>query len=462
MEFWPKVGHKVAFASHATPRFWLEAFLLSAATLAIGDVNPLTRVRAILLGSMGNLIEWYDVYAYSAFALYFSGSFFSDPDLGKQQLYAALIFASGFIARPFGGLAIGYFADRHGRRAAMMLSILMMCFGSLMIALTPTVASIGLAAPIVLTLARIIQGVSQGGEYGSSVTYLAEISEPRHRGLYSGVWYTTLIGGQLCAILVLLILQSLFLTSEQLKDWGWRIPFFIGALLALATLYMRRDMMETEHFRSARRATSHTGSLWRLAAQWKMLLVVIGVTVGGTSAFYTYTTYMQKFLKLSVKLTDAQTTFVTAGSLLFAIVLQPLYGALSDRIGRKPLLVGFGVMGVIGTYPLLSILRETRDPWMALLIICCAWAIVSGYTSITAIVKAELFPTAVRALGVGLPYALTAAIFGGTIDSVALAFKNAGREEWFYLYATALIFVSLVVYLMLPDTQRNSRMEQHH
>ena len=435
---------------------------MSAATIAFVSSSPLARVRAILIGSMGNLIEWYDVYAYSAFALYFSGSFFSAPSLEKQQLYAALIFASGFIARPFGGLLIGYFADRYGRRSAMMGSIMLMCFGSLMIALTPTVASIGIAAPIVLTLARIIQGISQGGEYGTSCTYLAEISEPQHRGLYSGVWYTTLIGGQLCAILVLLILQKLFLTSEQLKDWGWRIPFAIGALLALATFYMRRDMIETDHFKSAQKTMSRTGSLIELAAQWRMLLVVIGVTVGGTSAFYTYTTYMQKFLKLSVKLTDAQTTYVTAGSLLFAIILQPLYGALSDRIGRKPLLIGFGVMGVIGTYPLLSTLKEARDPWIALLIICCAWAIVSGYTSITAIVKAELFPTAVRALGVGLPYALTAAIFGGTIDSVALAFKNNGHEEWFYLYATALIFISLIVYLLLPDTQRNSRMEQHH
>jgi MHS family alpha-ketoglutarate permease-like MFS transporter len=435
---------------------------VTAATIAFAYSSPLARIRAILVGSMGNLIEWYDVYAYSAFALYFSGSFFSDPSLEKQQLYAALIFASGFIARPFGGLLIGYFADRYGRRSAMMGSITLMCFGSLMIALTPTAASIGVAAPIVLTLARIIQGVSQGGEYGTSVTYLAEISEPRHRGLYSGVWYTTLIGGQLCAILVLLALQKVFLTAEQLKDWGWRIPFFIGALLALATFYMRRDMIETDHFKAAKKNAPARGSLVELAAQWRMLLVVIGVTVGGTSAFYTYTTYMQKFLKLSVKLTDVQTTWVTAGSLLFAIILQPLYGALSDRIGRKPLLIGFGVMGVIGTYPLLSTLKETRDPGIAFLIICCAWAIVSGYTSITAIVKAELFPTSVRALGVGLPYALTAAIFGATTDSVALAFKNAGHEEWFYLYATALIFISLVVYLLLPDTQRNSRMEQHH
>jgi len=433
---------------------------LSSATVTIEQDSTFSRVRAILIGSMGNLIEWYDVYAYSAFALYFSGSFFTDKNLEKQQLFVALVFALGFVARPAGSLAFGYFADRYGRRNSLMLSVLLMCFGSLMIAATPTVATIGVAAPVILTLARILQGVSQGGEYGASCTYLAEISDPERRGFYSGVWYTTLIGGQLCAILVLLGLQKLFLTTEQLKDWGWRIPFIIGALLSVFAFYMRRDMMETGHFEQARKTTRDIGSLWRLAAQWKSLLIVIGLTVGGTSAFYTYTTYMQKFLKLSVKLTDDQTTAVTAGSLLFAIILQPIYGALSDRVGRKPLLIGFGVLGALGTYPLLTTLRETQEPFSAFLIICLAWAIVSGYTSITAVVKAELFPTAVRALGVGLPYALTAATFGGTIDSVALSFKNAGHEEWFYFYATGLIFISLIFYIFLPDTKKASRMEQ--
>jgi MHS family alpha-ketoglutarate permease-like MFS transporter len=165
------------------------------------------RVKAILVGSMGNLIEWFDVYAYAAFALYFAGSFFPTTDPVAQQLSAAAIFAAGFIARPFGGLLFGHVADRHGRRNALMASVLLMCFGSLMIAVTPTYATIGVGAPIVLAVARILQGVSQGGEYGTSATYLAEISHPERRGFYSGVWYMTLIGGQLCAILLLLILQ---------------------------------------------------------------------------------------------------------------------------------------------------------------------------------------------------------------------------------------------------------------
>jgi MHS family alpha-ketoglutarate permease-like MFS transporter len=335
-----------------------------------------------------------------------------------------------------------------------------MCFGSLLIAVSPTYASIGVWAPVLLTVARILQGVSQGGEYGTSATYLSEISHPERRGFYSGIWYTTLVGGQLCAILLLLLLQKLFLTPEQLRDWGWRIPFVIGAMLAVYTMWMRRDMHESGHFEQAAAARANIG-IRALMRHWKAMMLVVGVTIGGTSAFYTYTTYMQKYLKLSVGLTDNQTTGVVTAALLFAIVLQPIYGAISDRIGRKPMLVGFGLLGTVFTYPVLSALQTTKSAVIATLLICAAWAIVSGYTSITAVVKAELFPTSVRALGVGLPYALTVSIFGGSVDSVALAFKNAGHESWFFWYATACIFVSLLFYLFMPDMKRHSRMEEH-
>ncbi len=417
------------------------------------------RVKAILLGSMGNLIEWYDVYAYAAFALYFAPSFFPDGDPVAQQLATSIIFAAGFVARPFGGLLFGYLADRHGRRNMLVWSVMLMCLGSLIIGLTPTYATIGIGAPIILTVARVLQGISQGGEYGTSATYLAEIAHPNRRGFYSGVWYMTLIGGQLCAMALLLFLQKIVLTPEELRAWGWRIPFLIGAALAVYTSRMRKDMLESAHFIEARSAARRPRSLAIAGAHWRTMLVVVGVTIGGTSAFYTYTTYMQKFLKLSVGLTDDQTTTVVMLSLLVAILLQPLYGALSDRYGRKPLLVSFGVLGTLLTYPMLTTLQRTSSAVTATLLIIAAWMIVSGYTSITAIVKAELFPTNVRALGVGLPYALTASIFGGTVESVALAFKNAGHESWFFWYASGLIAVSLVFYLFLPDTKRHSRME---
>ena len=415
-------------------------------------------VWAVLATSFGNLIEWYDVYAYSAFALYFAGSFFPKSDPAVQQLQAATLFAIAFLMRPIGSLIFGYLADRYGRRSSLTVSILAMCFGSALIAVSPTYDAIGIWAAVILSAARIIQGLSQGGEYGTSVTYLSEISPPHQRGFYSGVWYVTLIGGQLTAVLLLFVLQKLFLTPDQLKAWGWRIPFALGALGALYGFRMRAHLPESEKFVAASRLRRPFGEVVR--ENWRNMLVVIGITVGGTSAFYTYTTYMQKYLKLSVGLSDDQTTAVTLASLVFAIALQPLYGAISDRIGRKPLLVGFGVVGTLGTVPLLTAIRQTHSPLVALLLICAAWAIVSGYTSITAIVKAELFPTAIRALGVGLPYAFTAAVFGGSTDAVALYFKDRGFEDGFFWYASALILVSLVVYLWLPDTRKGSRLDQ--
>lgn len=432
---------------------------MSAVAPTLRQVTRWQRARSILIGSVGNLIEWYDVYAYTAFSFYFAGAFFPKSDPVSQQLLAASLFAVAFLMRPIGSLIFGYLADRYGRRRSLTLSVLLMCVGSLLVGVCPTYAGIGVMAPVVLSLARIVQGISQGGEYGASATYLSEMSEPQHRGFYSGVWYMTLIGGQLLALVVLLVLK-LLLTPQQLLDWGWWVPFLIGAALAVFGTWMRRDLAETALFEAARPTIDRVPFARLMAENWRAMLVVVGITVGGTSAFYTYTTYMQKFLKLSVGLSEDQTTMVTAASLLFAIMLQPLYGMLSDRIGRRPLLIAFGVLGTVGTVPLLTTLHDTRSAGLALLLVCLAWTIVSGYTAVSAIVKAELFPTGIRAIGVGLPYALTAAIFGGSVDAVALSFKNAGFEAGFYWYATACIAVSLVVYLLLPETRTGSAMSR--
>ncbi|MDB5631477.1 MAG: alpha-ketoglutarate permease [Tardiphaga sp.] len=419
------------------------------------------RVKAIFIGSMGNLVEWYDFYAYTAFALYFAPAFFPTSDPVVQQLNAAVLFSATFLKRPLGGWLFGYLADRYGRRISLMLSVLCMCFGSLIIACTPTYATIGFAAPMILAFARIIEGLSLGGEYGASATYLSEVADAKHRGFYSSFQYVTLIGGQLTAIIVLLLLQKVFLTEQELKDWGWRIPFVIGALLAIFAAVMRRDLHETPAFLEAKRLAKPMGSIRGLLKYPRELLLVVGLTAGGTAAFYTFTTYMQTFVKLSVGLTTDQTTTVIFGSLIFATFLQPLYGALSDRIGRKPLLIFFGVAGTLGTIPILTTLQTTKSPFMAFLLICAAWIFVAGYTSINAIVKAELFPTNIRALGVGLPYALTVSIFGGTAPAIALYFKSLGHEEWFYYYLSGMIFLSLLIYTTMRDTKHNSAMHRH-
>ena len=419
------------------------------------------RIKAILIGSIGNLVEWYDFYAYTAFALYFAPAFFPQSDPVVQQLNAAVLFAATFLMRPLGGWLFGYLADRYGRRLSLTLSVVCMCFGSLIIAVTPTYATIGVAAPAILALARVIEGLSLGGEYGASATYLSEVADAKHRGFYSSFQYVTLIGGELTAIMVLLLLQKVFLTPVELKAWGWRIPFVIGALLAIFAAVMRRNLQETEAFVEARKSVKPTGSIAGLLRYPRELLLVVGLTAGGTAAFYTFTTYMQTFVKLSVGLTEDQTTFVIFGTLVFATVLQPIYGALSDRIGRKPLLIFFGVVGTLSTIPILTTLKETKSPFMVFLLICAAWIFVAGYTSINAVVKAELFPTNIRALGVGLPYAITVSVFGGTAPAIALTFKNVGHEDWFYYYLSGVICLSLIIYATMRDTKHESAMHRH-
>ena len=423
------------------------------------------RLKAILIGSLGNLVEWYDFYCYAAFSLYFAGAFFPKQDATAQALATAGIFALGFVVRPIGGLLFGWIGDRLGRRRALMASVLLMCGGSLVIACAPTYQQVGAAASVILLLARLLQGLSLGGEYGSSATYLSEMATSRHRGFYASFQYVTLIGGQLTALVVLLVLQNFLLTPEELKAWGWRIPFFIGSLLALIALWMRHDLPETASFQRARAAAKgpHLGGLRQLMRHPREFTIVVGLTMGGTLAFYVYTTYMQKFLKLSVGLTDGQTTAVSAASLVFAMCLQPLYGALSDRIGRRPLLVGFALLGTLLTVPLMTAIQHAQGPWEAFGLIACAWLIVSGYTSINAVVKAELFPAAIRTTGVGVPYALAVSVFGGTAEYIALWFKQAGAESGFYWYATAVIACTLLVNLLMRDTKAHSRIdaEQH-
>ena len=425
----------------------------------IADVER--RVKAIFIGSIGNLVEWYDFYAYTAFALYFAPAFFPASDPVVQQLNAAVLFAATFLMRPLGGWLFGYLADHFGRRISLTLSVVCMCFGSLLIAVTPTYATIGAVAPAILALARVIEGLSLGGEYGASATYLSEVADPKHRGFYSSFQYVTLIGGQLTAIIVLLLLQKVFLAPEALRAWGWRIPFAIGALLAVFAAVMRRSLHETEAFVEAKKTVQPTGSIVGLLNYPRELLLVVGLTAGGTAAFYTFTTYMQTFVRLSAGFTEDQTTLVIFGTLVFATLLQPIYGAVSDRIGRKPLLIFFGIAGTISTVPILTTLKDAKSPLVAFLLISAAWLFVAGYTSINAIVKAELFPTNVRALGVGLPYAITVSVFGGTAPAVALYFKSLGHEHWFYYYLSGMIFLSLLIYSSMRDTKHDSAMHRH-
>jgi len=420
-------------------------------------------VANVLRGSIGNLIEWYDWYAYTAFSIYFAASFFPKGDQTAQLLNTAAVFAVGFLMRPLGGWMLGRYADRHGRRAALTLSVTLMALGSLVIALTPGFGTIGVAAPILLVLARLLQGLSVGGEYATSATYLSEVATSGKRGFYSSFQYVTLTAGQLLALGVQIVLQQV-LTHEQMLDWGWRVAFVIGATGAIVVMYLRRTMDESASFEREAKAETSTagparGSLRMLLQYPKECLLVVGLTLGGTVAFYTFTTYLQKFMVNTSGIDTSTVTWINFLALVVFVVLQPIAGRLSDRIGRRPLLLAFGVLGTLCTVPLLTILSGTRSAVLAFLLMLGGLVIVTGYTSINAIVKAELFPTKIRALGVGLPYALTVAIFGGTAEYVALWLKQAGHESLFYWYVAGCVLVSLLVYGSMRETSKESTLE---
>ncbi|MDM0036441.1 MFS family transporter [Variovorax sp. J22P271] len=406
------------------------------------------RIFAIMAASSGNLVEWFDFYVYAFSALYFAPSFFPKSDPTAQLLNTAGVFAAGFLMRPIGGWLFGRVADRYGRRTSMLISVTMMCAGSLAIACLPTYAAIGAWAPFLLLVCRLFQGLSVGGEYGTTATYMSEVALRGQRGFFSSFQYVTLIGGQLLAVLVIVVLEQL-LSEAELKAWGWRIPFVIGAIAAVVALFLRRTLHETQSAES--RANKEAGSLAGLFKHHKAaFFTVLGYTAGGSLIFYTFTTYMQKYLVNTVGLPIKTTSYVMTVALFVYMCMQPLFGALSDRIGRRTNMLLFGGLGAVATVPILTALQNVTSPVAAFLLIILALAIVSFYTSISGIVKAEMFPPEVRALGVGLAYAVANAIFGGSAEYVALGLKSIGHESAFFWYVTGMMVLAFAVAWRLP------------
>jgi MHS family alpha-ketoglutarate permease-like MFS transporter len=414
-------------------------------------------IRSIVGASSGNLVEWFDFYVYSFTSIYFAPSFFPKGDATAQLLGTAAIFAVGFFIRPVGSWFFGRVADRHGRRTSMVWAVMMMSAGSVMIACLPTYRTIGAAAPALLLLARLIQGFSVGGEYGTSATYMSEVAVAGRRGFYASFQYMTLIGGQLAATIVLVVLQQ-FLSVEELRAWGWRIPFVIGAIAAIVALYLRRALDETTSAES--RARPNAGTIKGILAHPRALWTVIGITAGSSGIFYTYTTYMQKYLVNTAKLDPKIATNVMTVVLFCFMMMQPLFGALSDRIGRRNSMLCFGTIVTVLTVPLMTAIGRVSSPYAAFGLILIALTAASFYTSISGVVKAELFPVEVRALGVGLSYAIANALFGGTLEYIALWLKDRGIESTFFWYVTALGAICLVASWALPDTRKGGYMDR--
>lgn len=414
-------------------------------------------------GSSGNLVEWYDVYVYTVFATYFEGQFFDESEK-NSTVYVYAIFAITFVMRPVGSWFFGRFADRRGRRAALTVSVSLMALCSLIIALVPSQAVIGMAAPIILIVARLVQGFATGGEYGTSATYMSEAATRERRGFFSSFQYVTLVGGHVLAQFTLLILQTT-LDDDQLREFGWRIAFAVGGVAAVVVFWLRRTMDESlsEEVIEATKAGEDpgAGSMRALFTQyWRPLLLCFLITLGGTVAFYTYSVNAPAIVKTAYKGEGMTATWINLTGLVFLMLLQPLGGILSDRIGRKPMLVFFGVGGLVWTYVLITYLPETRSPLTSFALVAVSYIILTGYTSINALVKSELFPAHVRALGVGVGYALANSIFGGTAPLIYQAAKEENQVPLFIGYVTVCIAVSLVVYVFFLRNKADTYLDR--
>ncbi|EAH4675849.1 MFS transporter [Campylobacter coli] len=412
------------------------------------ELTRAKKIRSIVAASSGNLVEWFDFYIYAFTATYFAHTFSTSDNPIVQQINAFGVFAAGFFMRPIGSWLFGSLADKVGRKKSMVVSVVLMALGSFMIAALPSKDMVGDFAIILLLLARLIQGLSVGGEYGIAATYLSELATEGKRGFYSSFQYVTLIGGQLLAVASISIMLFFF-SIDEMKDYAWRILFVVGGILALGSLLVRKVMNE-----SATQIHKHEdrGTLKALfTSSWKQFLMVLGITAGGSLAFYTITTYTKTFMENSgMDKTLVNNLFL--GALFILMIIQPLFGYIGDKIGHKRSLIIFCILAFVGIYPIFNLISSNAQSNASLvfILVVLLFIILSFYTSVAGIFKAKLFPEHVRALGTGLGYAISNAIFGGSAPWVALQFKNAGIENGFFVYIAVLTLLMFIATLCLP------------
>lgn len=421
----------------------------------MSTMNPPRRkldkeTRRSLLGiGLGNGLEWFDGTLYATLAVYVSAAYFDSSNPSASLLATLAVFAVGFLARPLGGLLFGWLTDRFGRKFGLTLAVGLMSVGLAMIALTPSYGTIGIAAPIILLVARIIQGVSQGGETPASQAFLAELAPPARRGLWSSLIYVSGTIGVLATVLVN-VLMNVFFTSTQMHDFAWRIPFALAAVLGLYTLWMRRTMKEPEIYADNTKA-GKAGIFANAIKHRKALLMVVGLTVGFTTSYYALIINTPTYGTVTLGYDRQATLWASVIGNIVLIISLPLWGRLSDKIGRKPVLyISFIAMAVLYIPGVMFMSLSVNHMIVSLIVFSI---FMGGPAAIFPATLAELFPTEVRATGIGVPYAFAVALFGGTAPYLQQLVASLDTFNFFPIYIVVLLVCSVLTVRTIPETR---------
>ena len=421
-----------------------------------GPPEPLNHARRpinMVAGTIGHFVEWYDWYIYGLLAAVFSSQIFPSHSAFASLIAALLTYAIGFVVRPLSGIIISPLADRFGRRTVLTLSVSGMALGSLIIALTPSFATIGYAAPVLFVVARIIQGISAGSEGQSAIAFMVEHAPPNKRGLYGS--FTNMASGlaTLAATGAAAIVTAT-LSEADLAAWGWRIPFLVGGILGIVGLILRSRADETPEFEASTAVDQKSAAarLRELLRDHPKAILQTAALSAPAVAYYTWATFLPTYAKLTTGRDLGSTMAGSVIGLALLVIIVPTCGALSDRLGRRKI---FPIVGAIGMvvlfYPLLLLLNQPGFG-VYVLVSASGWVVLGIWQSVYPTIQAELFPASVRVSGIGFAHQIVIAVFGGTAPLIAAAFVGAGHPMYVAIYMTVIVALCLVVYTTLPET----------
>jgi MHS family alpha-ketoglutarate permease-like MFS transporter len=407
-----------------------------------------SRRKSLLASTVGNVLEWYEWSAYAVFAPFIATVMFNPADQVSALLSTLAVFAVGFLMRPLGGIVFGRIADRRGRKFVLVTTMLMMAGGSLVIGLMPSYASIGAWASLILLLARMTQGFAHGGESATANTYVAEIAPSESRGLWGSIVFVAIFGGSAVAYSVGGAVTSV-LSDSAVAQWGWRIPFVLGAFLALAALYLRRSMDESEVF-SEEKSNEGTQPLPRRQVV-RAVLLVITMTSGITAAHYTWTSYVSTYAITRMGMDAGVAYWCSVAAQCIALTILPLWGRISDRIGRRPMMITFAVLMTVLQIPLTGLIGS--QGWTLLVASSVALAVVAIPGALLSATMSESFPTRVRTQGIGFAYSVSVAVFGGTAPYLNQLFIECGVARLSSFYIMLLCAFTGIACCLMRETK---------